>query len=149
MPLKFYSEEINFKLKNKILLRQWIVKSIQKEKHITGDINFIFCSDIFLLEINKKYLKHNTLTDIITFDYTINELCGEMYISIDRIKENSTKFSSSFESEVHRVMIHGVLHLAGYKDKSKKDKATMTEKENYYLKRLSKLFKKDNSLLDE
>ena len=136
MAIKFYSEKISFTLKNKIILRTWIQKTIAKEKKETGDINFIFCSDSFLLQINKKYLKHDSLTDIITFDYTMNELCGDIYISIERVKYNANKFSIPFETEVHRVMIHGILHLIGYNDKSKKDKKEMTAKENNYLKKL-------------
>lgn len=135
--ISFFTEEIPFKLKQSRKLKQWITDSLRKEKHTVKSLNYIFCSDTSLLERNIQYLKHNTLTDIITFDLSEEKgiLDGEIYISIDRVKENASTFSKSFEDELHRVLIHGVLHLAGYRDKKPEQKAEMRKKEDYYLKR--------------
>lgn len=101
------------------------------EKHQLKEINYIFCSDFFLLNLNQDFLNHDTLTDIITFDNSENKIMleGEVYISIDRVKENASKFKSEFQDELDRVIIHGVLHLMGYKDKESTDKALMRKKE--------------------
>jgi rRNA maturation RNase YbeY len=101
------------------------------EKKEIGDLTYVFCSDDYLLSLNQQFLKHNTLTDIITFDYSEGkkELSGEIYISIDRVADNAAKFKTDFQDELHRVMIHGVLHLAGYKDKKPAEKALMRKKE--------------------
>ena len=97
-------------------------------------INFIFCDDAYLLEMNQEYLKHDTFTDIITFDYGSSEaVSGDIFISVDRIRENAAKLQQNALDELHRVMIHGILHLIGYKDKSPADKAQMTSKEDKYL----------------
>lgn len=164
MPVNFHSENISFSPKNKAALRKWIIASLSKENKTPGDINFIFCDDDYLLELNKQYLNHNTLTDIITFDYSKEEnpksqalnpksghLCpkdsfgepveglnpksisGDIFISIERVKENAKKFNVDFSTELHRVIIHGILHLAGYKDKTKSSKKLMTQKEDFYL----------------
>ena len=132
--INFFSEEINFVLKKKKQLRSWIEIALKNETQKNHCLNYIFCSDSFLSVLNVKYLNHDTLTDIITFDYSdgIN-IIGDIYISIERIKENSAKFNTSFAGELNRVMIHGVLHLCGYKDKTKLEKKLMTEKEDYYL----------------
>lgn len=131
MAISFTSQNIKFNLKNKTALKSWITLIIEKEKKELGDINYVFMSDEDLLKTNIEFLDHHTYTDIITFDYCEGELINsDIFISIDRVKENATKFNSSFENELHRVMIHGVLHLCGYKDKSKKDAALMREKEN-------------------
>ncbi len=106
-----------------------------KEGKNPNDINFIYCSDEYLLELNKSSLNHDYYTDIITFDYCEGkEVSGDLFISIDRVRENANEMNLTFEDELHRVMIHGVLHLCGYKDKTKKDAETMREKENFYLK---------------
>lgn len=139
--ISFHNQDISFNLKNKKKLKQWIVSTIQSKKRIAGDINFIFCSDESLLEINLQYLKHNTYTDIITFDYSKGDaqlpIAGDIFISIDRVKENAITYSKTFQEELNRVMIHGVLHLLGYKDKTKDAKAEMTKEENVCLKKLS------------
>ncbi len=138
MPsIHFFTEEIPFKLKQSLKLKAWIKAAIEKEKFTLKDLNYVFCSDASLLERNIQYLNHNTLTDIITFDLSEEEglIEGEIYISIDRVRENAIKFSKSFEDELHRVLIHGVLHLAGYRDKKPEQKAEMRKKEDYYLKR--------------
>ena len=133
MPVRFFSQDILFSLKKKEVARKLIHFIIQNEKKKEEEINFIFCSDKFILEINKKFLKHNTLTDIITFQYPSKTLSSEIFISIPRVKDNSKKYSVSFENELRRVMIHGVLHLCGYKDKTGKQKKEIRKKENYYL----------------
>jgi rRNA maturation RNase YbeY len=132
--ISFNSQTIGFTLKNKLKLKQWIKLITEKEKHSVGTINYVFCNDDELLEINLKHLNHNTLTDIITFDYTEgNVINSDIFISIDRVKENAIKFKVTFEEELHRVLIHGILHLCGYKDKSKLDAELMRKKENWAL----------------
>lgn len=129
--------EINFSLKNKVTISKWIDHTIRTENKITGDINYIFCSDDYLLDRNIKYLKHDSLTDIITFNYCEgNKINCDIMISIDRVKENSSIFESSFLEELYRVMIHGILHLVGYDDKTEKEKNIMRKKEDFYLKKL-------------
>lgn len=135
--IHFFTEEIPFKLKQSLKLKAWIKVAIEKEKFTLKNLNYVFCSDASLLGRNIQYLNHNTLTDIITFDLSEEEgiIEGEIYISIDRVRENALKFSKSFEDELHRVLIHGVLHLTGYRDKKAEQKAEMRKKEDYYLKR--------------
>ena len=113
---------------------QAIKEEIDKSKKL-AEINIIFCSDDYLLEINQQYLNHSTLTDIVTFDHGDDSdgLSGDIFISIDRVKENAPKFNIDFETELHRVMIHGVLHLAGYSDKSERQKTVMRKREDAYL----------------
>ena len=133
--VSFNNQSIAFKLKDKGKLKQWIKAITEKEKHRLGTINYIFFTDDELLEINIRHLNHNTLTDIITFDYTEDKtISSDIFISVDRIAENAQKFKVSFEDELHRVMIHGILHLCGYKDKSKADAELMRKKENWALK---------------
>ena len=113
---------------------KWVKKIIRKEKKIVGDIVFVFCNDKYMLEKNIKFLNHDTLTDVITFDYCKGEIIsGDIIISIDRVKENATIFNVSFFNELERVMAHGLLHLLGYKDKNKKDALIMREKEKFYI----------------
>jgi len=134
----FHQEDISFRLKNIKKIKSWIEKSIALERGIVGDLNYIFCSDTYLHKINLEYLKHDTLTDIITFDYSEKkQISGDIFISIDRIKENAPKFNQSTDIELNRVLIHGVLHLLGYKDKTPKEKETMRAKEDFYLTLLS------------
>jgi probable rRNA maturation factor len=138
--IHFHTEDIPFTLKNKTGLKKWIVQTIERKKRKAGDINFIFCSDAYLLSINKQYLQHNTYTDIITFDYSKESnalpISGDIFISIERIKENAKTFSKTMEEELHRVIIHGILHLLGYADKTKAAKEEMTKQENKSLKEL-------------
>jgi len=137
--ISFQNQSISFKLPGKTKLKEWIKTITEKEKHILGNINYIFCSDEELLEINIRHLNHNTYTDIITFDYTEEKkISSDIFISIDRVTENAKKFDVSFEDELHRVMIHGILHLCGYKDKTKADAELMRKKENGALKVLNK-----------
>lgn len=129
--------KIKFVLKNQRELQKWIEDVIISENKELGDINYVFCSDEYLLERNIKYLNHHTLTDIISFNYCEGDIISsDIMISIDRIKENSIIFGNSFSKELHRVMIHGVLHLIGYNDKTKKEKQMMREREDFYLKKL-------------
>jgi len=130
MAISFTSQYKTFKLVKSATIKKWIDTVIKKEKRKLGEIHYVFVSDEDLLKMNKQFLKHNTYTDIITFDYcegkTIN---GDIFISIDRIKENAIKFKTEFNDELHRVLIHGVLHLCGYKDKTKKDALLMRKME--------------------
>jgi probable rRNA maturation factor len=135
MPVCFFSQSIRFSLKKKSSATKLILDVIKKERKKAGAINFIFCNDAFLLSLNKKFLKHTTLTDIITFQYPEKRLSAEIFISIQRIKENAKKFDVSFENELQRVIVHGILHLCGYKDKTPAQKKQMRKKEDYYLNR--------------
>jgi len=136
MPsVNFFEEDIRFDLKNKNKVKAWVKSAIAAEGCKLQELNYIFCSDAYLLQINRQYLDHDTYTDIITFDNSEKEkvIEGDIFISIDRIRENAAKFSTGETNELHRVIIHGALHLLGYKDKSSKDKKLMTEKEDVYL----------------
>ena len=146
MAVNFFIEDINYLLKNKTRIKTWLREVAKKEGAQIAKLNYIFCSDNYLLELNKKHLNHNTLTDIITFDNSASRspslfqgggqgVVGDIFISIERITENAEKFNVSREHELHRVMVHGLLHLLGYKDKKPADKAQMTGKEDFYLKR--------------
>lgn len=131
----FFSEDTTFKPKQKSAIRQWIEGCISAEGFKAKELNMIFCSDAYLLEMNRAYLNHDTYTDIITFDHSEEEkeIIGDLFISIDRIRENAAKFGVSEVDELHRVIIHGILHLLGYGDKSKQAKAQMRDRENHYL----------------
>ncbi len=140
MPVKFFSEDTKFNFKNKNLIRNWVKSTIKSVNKNTGCINFIFTSDKYLLKINKEYLSHKYYTDIITFNYCEKDnISGDIFISIDTIKNNSARFNVTMIEELHRVIIHGILHLLGFDDQSDKEKAVMREKENYYLERLKNL----------
>jgi probable rRNA maturation factor len=129
-----FNKEVVFQFQNEDCLVKWIGQVVEKENYSEGELSFIFCSDAFLLEKNIEFLKHDTLTDIISFDYTIGSLVsGDIFISIERVKENAAAFKVSFEDELHRVMVHGVLHYCGYKDNERDDKELMRSKEDYYL----------------
>ena len=138
MPVYFHTEGISFLLKNKRKITFWlhdVVKSFDKE---IKTLNFIFCNDQYLLSINKSYLNHNYYTDIITFDYSEEHLIsGDLFISIDRIKEYSINNNIQFNEEIHRVIVHGVLHLCGFNDKTDKEKKNMRKHENKYLSALT------------
>jgi probable rRNA maturation factor len=134
--INFFNEESSFTIKHKGLIRQWIKACIISENLKTGNINIVFCSDNYLHEINIKYLNHDTLTDIITFNYSEGKtISGDLFISIERVLENSNYFSNNSLDELHRVIIHGILHLCNYEDKSVEAKKIMTEKENINLAR--------------
>ncbi|MFV0247931.1 MAG: rRNA maturation RNase YbeY [Tenacibaculum sp.] len=129
-----YNYECNFKLKDENQITTWIKKCIAKEKASLSFINYIFCTDDYLYKLNTKFLKHYTYTDILTFDYSSNNrLSCDIFISIDRIKDNTEKYVVNFYSELHRVMIHGVLHCLGYDDKTLIEKKNMRKKEEELL----------------
>lgn len=133
--ITFLTEDITFELKEKLKHKAWLKDSAKAEGFKIGELNYIFCSDAYLLDINQKYLGHDTLTDIVTFDNSEDPkmIEGDIFISIERVRENALKFDTA-ESELKRVMVHGLLHLAGYKDKDKAQKELMTLKENEHLK---------------
>ena len=135
MAIRFFSEGIDFHLSGPRNTTTWIKHVIKKERRKLHSLNYVFCSDKYLIKLNDQYLKHKTLTDILTFDYSTDprSIHGEIYISIQRVRENATRFKESFDDELHRVIIHGVLHLTGHNDKSATDKAMMREKEEAYL----------------
>lgn len=132
MAIHFFSEDISFSLDKEQQTISWIEKILDEEKQVSKSINCIFCSDNYLLKINKDYLDHNTLTDIITFDNSEEEgkIEADIFISIDRVKENALTLDKIFDEELHRVIIHGLLHLAGYNDKTDEDKSEMRKKED-------------------
>ena len=133
-----FNYETSFKLSDSSQFQEWIIKVISLESFECSEINYVFCDDDYLHRINMEYLKHDTLTDIISFDYTIgNIISGDIYISIPRVEENALLYKTTFQDELSRVMIHGILHYCGYKDKSDKDKVLMRDKEDYYLKMLN------------
>lgn len=126
-----FNYETDFILDNEAAISKWISEVILSETKKEGEINYIFCDDDYLHKINIEHLGHDTLTDIISFDYTIgNELHGDIFISIERVKENSVDYNVSFDEELKRVLVHGVLHYCGYKDKTKLDEAQMRNKED-------------------
>lgn len=130
----FFHSECSFQLKQEEKHISWIKQTVHLENRIINEVNIIFCDDQYLLKKNQRYLLHDTLTDVITFDYSEKSaISGDIFISIDRVKENAVNFAVPFEVELKRVMIHGVLHLMGYNDKSAEEKKRMTEKENQYL----------------
>ena len=138
MPVHFHNEEVSFSFNNKREVSLWlksVVSSFQKE---LGVINVIFCNDQYLLKINQTYLNHDYFTDIITFNYNENNLIsGDLFISIDRVKENAINQKMEFNVEIHRVIVHGVLHLCGLNDQSKQEKEIMRGRENLFLQKLS------------
>ena len=144
--IKFYSEDCKFQLKNKRLISNWLKGVAKMEGMHIGALNYIFCSDPYLLEINKQYLGHDYFTDIITFDfsddykgiYKDNTLCGDIYISVDTVLANAEDYGEGFTREMHRVIVHGLLHLVGYDDKNSRDQAMMREAENKCLEDLEK-----------
>lgn len=130
-----YNYEIDFSLNNEDEFTSWIDAVIDSENKIVGDIAYIFCDDDYLLQINEQYLNHDDLTDIISFDYTEDDIVsGDIFISIERVKDNANDLGVSFDEELKRVIIHGVLHYCGYKDKSESDALLMREKEDEKIK---------------
>lgn len=130
-----FNYENDFELNNEEQLLNWISRVIASEEKKEGEISYIFCDDDYLLNLNEQYLNHDTLTDIISFDYSMgNEIHGDIFISTERVKDNATDFKVSFEEELMRVMVHGVLHYCGYKDKTEEDEALMRSKEDEKIK---------------
>jgi probable rRNA maturation factor len=136
ITINFFAQSITLKLKKRKILKKFLIDLINRENAgmKSGEVNVIFCVDNYLHNLNKKYLQHTTLTDIITFDYSAgNRLIGDIFISVERVKENAKKYSQPYTTELIRIIIHGFLHLFGYKDKNENDKQQMTQMENYYL----------------
>ncbi len=135
IPIHYFTEDIVFTPPKKTLVTKWIQQLIAQENALLGYLNFIFCSDPYLHAHNVRYLHHDTFTDVITFDYSedAERIEGEVYISIDRVRENAAAYQVSFPQELRRVMAHGVLHLLGYGDKTPNQKANMRMKEDLYL----------------
>lgn len=132
--VSYFNEQIEFAFKEKVKTRAWLKIVAESEIRRIGDINIIFCSDNYILDINQKYLGHDYFTDIITFDYCEGDrLSGDLFISIDSVRENALEYGTEFKDELNRVIVHGVLHLIGYDDHTEEDIAQMRAKENYYL----------------
>ncbi len=137
MAIGFNVEEIKYNFKNKLVRKGWLKEVIKDAGKKIGEINYIIVSDEYLLQMNQQYLKHDTYTDIITFDYCEdNTVSGDMYISIDRVRENAINFNVTEEHELNRVLVHGLLHLLGQKDKTKSDALEMRRKEELWLSKL-------------
>jgi len=133
MAIRFFSEDIDFKPKNKQLLIKWLNGVITNSGKKAGTINYIFCPDAYLSDLNIKYLGHNTLTDIITFPVDTNnplKVAGDIYISIERVAENAIVFNTTSDNELHRVMVHGLLHLLGHNDKTNAEREQMRQAED-------------------
>ena len=132
-----HNQDTEYSYTKKRKLKNWIKNTVKEEGFSIGEINIIFTSDDYLLEINQKFLSHDYYTDVITFDYSDNKkISGDIFISIDRVKENAEKYKEKFFDELNRVIIHGILHLLGYKDKTSNEKHLMRKKEDFYLKKL-------------
>lgn len=139
--ISYYNEDCDFKFKKKSLNNKWLRLVASSEIKRIGDIAIVFCSDNYILDVNVKYLNHDYFTDIITFDYCNGDvLSGDLFISIDSVRENSILFGTEFSNELDRVIVHGLLHLIGYDDHSDEDKRVMREKENYYLSVKEQMF---------
>jgi len=134
--VSFFSEDVDFKVVNPLKTKKWLKNASISEGYELSQLNYVFCSDDYLLEINKQYLDHDYFTDIITFDNSEqdNQLEGDIYISVDRVRENAATFHTDFDTEMRRVLIHGLLHLAGHDDTSEALKTAMRAKEDEYLR---------------
>ena len=132
--ISYYFQNTDFLFRSKTITSRWLRLVAESEIRRIGDISIIFCSDNYILEVNQKYLNHDYFTDIITFDYCEGErLSGDLFISVDTVRENSIEYGTDFNDELNRVIVHGVLHLIGYDDHSDEDIAIMRKKEDYYL----------------
>ena len=132
--ISYYFEDTDFVFKGKTLNNRWLRLVAESEIKRIGDISIIFCSDNYILDVNQKYLQHDYFTDIITFDYCEGDkLSGDLFISVDTVRDNAIEYGSDFKEELNRVMVHGILHLIGYDDQTDEDVAEMRSKENYYL----------------
>jgi probable rRNA maturation factor len=140
--INFFFQSVSITLRHRKKLKSVLIHLIHQEKKIikAGEVNVIFCNDEYLHNLNTKFLKHNTLTDIITFDYSEDDkIVGDIFISTERVRENARIFSQHSGMELSRVIIHGFLHLCGYKDKAKEEKEIMTQKENFYIRDFEQL----------
>lgn len=132
--ISYYAEDTNFELKGKLFNNRWLKMVAESEIKRLGAVSIIFCSDNYILDVNMKYLQHDYFTDIITFDYCEgNVISGDLFISVDSVRENAQFYGTEFADELNRVMVHGILHLIGYDDHTDEDQKTMRAKENYYL----------------
>jgi len=131
--INFFSEEIDFVLSDESIIFKWILNTIQTENKNLQSVNYIFCSDVYLHKLNVEYLDHDTLTDVISFQNEVDPIEGDIFISIDRVKANAEELKQSFLRELHRVIIHGILHFCGYKDKTDEEARIMRGKEEFYL----------------
>ncbi len=132
-----FNYEADFKLKNEEIIQKWISECMGTYGFSEGELNYIFCNDSYLHELNLEFLKHDTLTDIISFDYTLGKLVsGDIFISVERVMENAHKFSQTLENEINRVIIHGILHFMGFNDKTAIDKERMRDEEEACLELL-------------
>jgi rRNA maturation RNase YbeY len=133
-----FNYETDFNLEDESLLKDWISTVASEQNFEVGEINYIFCDDVYLHKLNVEFLDHDTLTDIISFDNSLGKILnGDIFISVERVKDNAADFKVSFQDELHRVMIHGVLHYMGYKDKSIDEKKMMRNQENLALEKIS------------
>ena len=138
--IRYFKEDTKFEFKSRALNNKWLKMVAESEIRRIGDINIIFCSDNYILDVNMKYLQHDYFTDIITFDYCEkNRLNGDLFISVDSVRENALFYGTEFSDELNRVIVHGILHLVGYDDHSEEDIAVMRSKADYYLGLRSKL----------
>lgn len=138
--VQYFKQDTRFEFKKKTLCRRWLKAVSESEVYKLGNISVIFCSDPYLLDINLRYLNHDYYTDIITFDYsTGNTISGDLFISVDTVRENAEFYGVSFDDELNRVIVHGVLHLMGYDDHTDEEQKQMREKEDYYLDLLNRL----------
>jgi rRNA maturation RNase YbeY len=139
VAISFHVEQVDFNLVDRRILKLWVKQVAEAEGKSVGDIAYIFCSDEYLLSLNKSYLEHDYYTDVITFDYTSGDfIAGDIFISVDRVRANAVEYEVSFRSELYRVMIHGILHLCSYQDLAEADGKIMRDKEDFYLKFLMK-----------
>lgn len=133
--IRYFQEDIRFELKQKMQNSRWLKMVAGSEMRRLGAVNIIFCSDNYILDVNMRYLQHDYFTDIITFDYCEKDiLSGDLFISIDSVRENALYYGTEFADELNRVMVHGLLHLIGYDDHTEEETAVMRQKENYYLR---------------
>ena len=141
MAIRFSVQDVHFELENEQNLKKWISNVVLRRGKAVGNISYLFCDDNYLLGVNRQYLNHDTYTDIITFDYVVGNLVsGDIMISVDRVGENAEKFGVPFEQELHRVVIHGVLHLLGQGDKTDSEAAEMRRLENEALALWNEMF---------
>ena len=132
-----FNYETDFLIPNEETIAKWITNTIADEGFKLEEINYVFCDDEYLHKLNVEFLNHDTLTDVISFDYTVGKLIqGDIFISVERVRENALEFNTAFENELNRVMVHGVLHYCGYKDKTELDEQLMRSKEDHYLNQL-------------
>ncbi|QHV98571.1 rRNA maturation RNase YbeY [Spirosoma endbachense] len=134
--IRFFNEDVTYKLPQKQVIRQWLKQQAEREGYAVGDLNYIFCSDEYVLQVNRDYLEHDYYTDIITFDQSEEEgkIEGDIFISVDRVGDNATQLGVPAEQEMRRVLAHGLLHLCGYGDKTDEEEAQMRAKEEEWLR---------------